>query len=204
MGIGELSVGPGAEIIVLAQSPISRVYYATGEPPVICWSEKGVKPEQYVSSASGEVPTKPQAGRCLDCSKSVKGSNGPISTACKFEQRLAVVLPDEYDIIYRLRLRPSSIFGKASNGIMPWKAYTQFLTGMGTEFDELVTYVQPCIAGNQSKFSFRPMSYLGEETLEQIRERLQDRISEALKFTVPPEAPNPFGQTEGFSFGDPE
>jgi hypothetical protein len=204
MAVTDLPVGGGVDVIVLAQSPISRVYYATGEPPATCWAESGARPEQYAPTIDGEVPTQPQAARCIDCTKSVRGSGARTDAACKFHQRLAVVLHDDVNTVYRLQLGSGSIFGKGENGDMPWKAYTRYLGDRGTSFDMVVTHVQPDPRSGNPKFSFRPVSHLPEETLKCIKEQTKDYISDALKFTVPAKALNPFGETEGFSFGDSE
>lgn len=204
MDVANLNVGSGAEVIVLAQSPLSRAYYAAGEPPATCWSMHGVTPEDMAPSDSGEVPTQKQAERCLICDKSVRGSGAQSGTACKYEQRLAVVLPGDPSTVYRLHLNPGSIFGKGGASAMPWIAYLRYLDSRHTDFKQVVTHVQPDMRGDRTKFSFRPVAHMSEETLGRILGKVSDHIPEALKFTVPPAAHNPFGVTEGFSLDDSE
>jgi hypothetical protein len=97
-----------------------------------CWSADGDRPDASVTS--------PQHQRCADCAQNQKGSGQGESRACRFSQRLAVVL--ENDVagdVYQLTLPAQSIFGAADNGKMPLQAYAKFLGAHGLPVTTVVT-----------------------------------------------------------------
>lgn len=196
MAAEHLLIGDGTDVLVLGQSGLSRAYYADGEPPATCWSKDSTFPH-------GNAP-EPQAKRCIDCLKSVRGSSGPTGTACKYNQRLAVVVLDNPDTAYQLYLSPASIFGKTQMGHMPWQQYVRHLKNNNSGFMDVVTHVYRDSRSAEIKLFFRPARPVLEEDLKRIPKYDGAVISDALEFTVPPPAHNPFGTTEGFSLGDPD
>lgn len=89
-------------VIVAAAPKVSRIFYAgTYKKGVVaapdCWSADGEKPDPKAKS--------PQGNSCATCPQNVKGSGQGDSRACRFQQRIAVVL--ENDIagdVYQLAL----------------------------------------------------------------------------------------------------
>ena len=61
-----------------------------------------------------------QSGRCIDCTQNIKGSGRGTGRACRFVQRLALVLEDDLETVYQLQLPPTSIFGEAMEGGCPF------------------------------------------------------------------------------------
>lgn len=127
-------------VVVIDASPnISRTYYkgtyqeGVNVPPT-CWSDDGVKPD-------AEVPTK-QCDTCMNCPMNIKGSGQGESKACRFSQRLAVVLADNIEgDVYGLTLAATSLFGKGADNAMPLQQYTRKLSGHGLPINAVVTKI---------------------------------------------------------------
>jgi hypothetical protein len=79
-------------VIVAAAQKVSRTFYAGVY-------KKGVASAPDCWSADGEVPDAkakaPQAKTCAECPQNIKGSGQGDSRACRFSQRLAVVLEND-------------------------------------------------------------------------------------------------------------
>lgn len=189
-----LPIGEGVDVVVLGVSPLSRAYYASGEPPATCWSQEGIVPHDYAPTLTGVTRTQPQAKRCMDCTKSIRGTSGPKGTACKYNQRLAVVIADQWDEVYQLYLSPASIFGGKDSRDMPWQKYTKYLTGNNSLPTDVVTHVYRDPHSVGTKLFFRPARPLLEEDLKALAS-VDNRtaVIRALEFSVPPPADNPFG-----------
>lgn len=196
MTVEHLHVGEGMDVLVLAQSGLSRAYYSSDGPPAACWSKDSNFPHPNASD--------PQARRCIDCFKSVRGSSGANSTACKYNQRLAVVPIDQPDNLYQLYLSPASIFGKAQMGHMPWQQFVRHLKNNNSSFEEVVTYVYRDLQSQETKLFFRPVRPALEEDIKRMAAHSKEEIADTLEFTVPPLARNPFGTVEGFSLDTPD
>lgn len=124
-------------VVVNAHPHVSRAYY-TGT------FEEGKADAPACFSADGKLPDpaikNPQHSDCGTCPQNIAGSGANGSRACRFNQRLAVVL--EGDIggsVYRLQLPAKSIFGRAEGPKMPFQAYAKFLAGHGLPIGGVVT-----------------------------------------------------------------
>ena len=78
-------------LVIVNAAPISRMYYASSyvEGEVVkpaCWSSNGQTPDKEVPADTR------QANRCLDCKQNIKGSGQGEGRACRFQQRLAVMI----------------------------------------------------------------------------------------------------------------
>src|ERR1035437_4109385 len=76
-------------VIVNAAPKVSRTFYAAAydenkAAAPDCWSQDGDKPASDVKA--------PQCSNCAQCPQNVKGSGQGDSRACRYSQRLAVVL----------------------------------------------------------------------------------------------------------------
>ena len=80
-----------------------------------------------------------QAARCMDCPQNIKGSGQGESRACRFSQRLAVLLEGAMDTVYQLQLPATSIFGEAKDGKMGMQAYAKYLKAHKTPSIAVVT-----------------------------------------------------------------
>lgn len=187
----QLIVGDAIDVLVLGQSGLSRAYYAEGELPATCWSKDSNFPHRNAP--------KPEASRCIDCTKSIRGSRGPTGTACRFNQRLAVVPLERPDTLYQLYLTPASIFAKGQGVDMAWQQYVRHLKTNNSDFEDVITHVYRDSHSTDHKLFFRPKRSALEEDIKCIATYSEREIIDALEFTVPTPARNPFGTVEGFT-----
>jgi len=158
-------------IIAAANANVSRTFYAgtyqEGQAMApTCWSNDGVAPD--IKSEQ------PQASKCATCAQNIKGSGQGDSRACRFSQRLAVLL--ENDIrgdIYQLTLPAQSIFGAAENGKMPLQSYAKFLGSHGLPVTAVVTEMRFDTASATPRLTFKAVRPLSEEELAQTQEKGQ-------------------------------
>jgi hypothetical protein len=164
-------------IIAAANANVSRTYYAgtyqEGQAMApACWSNDGVAPD--IKSET------PQASKCATCAQNIKGSGQGDSRACRFSQRLAVLL--ENDIrgdIYQLTLPAQSIFGAAENGKMPLQSYAKFLGSHGLPVTAVVTEMRFDTASATPRLTFKAVRPLSEEELAQTQEKGQSAEAKA-------------------------
>ena len=158
-------------IIAAANANVSRTFYAgtyqEGQAMApTCWSNDGVTPD--IKSEQ------PQASKCASCQQNIKGSGQGDSRACRFSQRLAVLL--ENDIrgdIYQLTLPAQSIFGAAENGKMPLQSYAKFLGSHGLPVTAVVTEMRFDTASATPRLTFKAVRPLNEEELAMTQEKGQ-------------------------------
>ena len=119
VGDGEREVvASEIDVVVVNAANISRLYYKNDYDPAhttlpTCWSSTTQAPDELVPSEDK------QATRCMDCTQNIKGSGSGYSRACRFVQRVAVVLDREFDTVYQLQLPATAIFGKGKNNNKP-------------------------------------------------------------------------------------
>lgn len=154
-------------IIIVNAAPISRTFYANEydpekvEPPA-CWSADTNTPAK-------EVPEdQRQAARCMDCPQNIKGSGQGQSRACRFAQRLAVVLEEDLDNIYQIQLPATSIFGDVKNGNMPMQAYARHLAEHKAPAIAIVTEMSFDENSSTPKLFFKPVRPLSEEEMNKV------------------------------------
>ena len=158
-------------IIAAANANVSRTYYAgtyqEGQATApSCWSNDGVAPD--IKSES------PQASKCAACPQNIKGSGQGDSRACRFSQRLAVLL--ENDIrgdVYQLTLPSQSIFGATENGKMPLQSYAKFLGSHGLPVTAVVTEMRFDTASATPRLTFKAVRPLDEAELTMTQEKGQ-------------------------------
>ena len=158
-------------IIAAANANVSRTFYAgtyqEGQAMApTCWSNDGVTPD--IKSEQ------PQASKCASCQQNIKGSGQGDSRACRFSQRLAVLL--ENDIrgdIYQLSLPAQSIFGAAENGKMPLQSYAKFLGSHGLPVTAVVTEMRFDTASATPRLTFKAVRPLNEEELAMTQDKGQ-------------------------------
>lgn len=170
-------------VIVNAAPKIGRTFYAKsydGETPSApdCWSADGETP-------SPESANK-QSDRCATCPQNVKGSGMGESRACRFSQRLAVVLANDVDgDVMQLQLPATSIFGKEEGDKRPLQAYARYLAAQGVSPETLVTRMQFDTKAEAPKLFFKPMRWLTEEEYESsVRQGQTDDAKRAITMTV--------------------
>jgi len=148
-------------VIVNAAPKISRTFYAgqyvegeTKGPD--CWSADGDKPDATVEE--------PQASDCASCPMNVKGSGQGDSKACRFSQRLAVVLANDVGgDVMQLQLAATSIFGKEEGEKRPLQAYARYLAAQSINPETLVTRLRFDTKAAVPKLFFQPLRWLEDD-----------------------------------------
>ena len=122
-----------------------------------CWSSDSSKPDEAVEN--------PQSTNCATCPQNVQGSGMGNSRACRFQQRLAVVLADDIDgDIYQLTLPATSIFGTSKDmNRMPFQQYAKFLNSQGKSIGTLVTEMKFDSDSDTPKLIFKPVRFLEKD-----------------------------------------
>ena len=148
-------------VIVNAAPKISRTFY---EGPYVegetkapdCWSADGDKPDASVEE--------PQASDCASCPMNVKGSGQGDSKACRFSQRLAVVLANDIGgDVMQLQLAATSIFGKEEGDKRPLQAYARYLAAQNINPETLVTQLRFDTKAAVPKLFFKPVRWLEDD-----------------------------------------
>jgi len=150
-------------IIVKAAPKVSRIFYAksydgdniTGPD---CWSNDGERPD-----ASAENK---QATTCMTCPQNIAGSGQGNSRACRYQQRLAVVLENniEGDIL-QLTLPATSVFGKEDGDKRPLQAFARNLAMQNPPIspEMIVTRMKFDTKAEAPKLHFAPSRWLTDE-----------------------------------------
>lgn len=158
-------------IIVRASPKVSRQFYIkkyeagdTPTPPD-CWSNDGEKPD---ASAKNR-----QHLTCAGCPQNIAGSGQGTSRACRYNQRLAVMLPDDLESgVYALTLPATSIFGKAEGDKRPLQDYVKYLAlqTKPVNVDTLVTRMKFDTKSESPKLFFSPVRWLEDDEYGIARE----------------------------------
>ena len=150
-------------IIVKAAPKVSRIFYAksydgdniTGPD---CWSNDGERPE-----ASAENK---QSTTCMTCPQNIAGSGQGNSRACRYQQRLAVVLENniEGDVL-QLTLPATSVFGKEDGDKRPLQAFARNLAMQNPPIspEMIVTRMKFDTKAEAPKLHFAPSRWLTDE-----------------------------------------
>jgi len=171
-------------IIVVDAATVSRTYYeGTYDPEKTsaptCWSHDSRVP-------AAEVPDdQRQAARCADCPMNIKGSGQGNSRACRFSQRMAVMLEGELDKIYQLQLPATSIFGQADGKKLPLQAYAKYLAEHKTPIQAVVTTMYFDEDSETPKLYFKPERMVNEAETSALAEHIDsDEVKQATTLTV--------------------
>jgi len=171
-------------VIVVNAAPISRTFYSGQYDPEnpsapTCWSPDTDAPDSAVPADQR------QAKRCMDCKQNVKGSGQGESRACRYQQRIAVLLEGDMENVYQLQLPATSVFGKPVDGKMGMQAYAQYLRAHKTPSIAVVTQMYFDENSDTPKLFFKPVRPLEEAELEQaIKARDSDDAIRAITLTV--------------------
>jgi hypothetical protein len=170
-------------VIVNAAPKISRTYYeGTYEEGVSkapdCWSADGDKPDPTAEN--------PQSSDCASCPMNVKGSGQGESKACRFSQRLAVVLANDIGgDVMQLTLAATSIFGKEEGDKRPLQAYARYLAAQNISPETLVTRLRFDTKAAVPKLFFQPVRWLEDDEFEIVAEKGQSASAkQAITMTV--------------------
>lgn len=159
------------KVVVVKAAPVSRMYYkgaySPGETnPPACWSEDtGTQ-----KPAAGVPDDTRQCDTCINCPQNIKGSGQGESRACRFQQRIAVLIADEDGKIngtepYLLSLPATSVFG-GDQKKMSMQAYARTLNAHKTALATVLTEVRFDTDSSTPKLCFRPIRPLEESELK--------------------------------------
>lgn len=182
-------------VIVNAASKISRTYYEGAYEEGVskapdCWSADGDKPDATADN--------PQASDCASCPMNVKGSGQGESKACRFSQRLAVVLANDISgDVMQLTLAATSIFGKEDGDKRPLQAYARYLAAQSVSPEQLITRLRFDTKAAVPKLFFQPVRWLEDDEYDIVVEKGQSASAkQAITMTVAKTTEKPL-QLEG-------
>jgi hypothetical protein len=155
-------------VVIVDAAHLARTYYegeynADDPQPPACWSDDTQVPAKDVGEGK-------QSDRCMNCKQNISGSGQGKGKACRFSQRLAVVIEGELDTVYQIQLPATSVFGdpKENGGKMGLQAYAKYLQAHNTPAIAVVT--EMCFDENSEvpKLSFKPIRPLSEDELQGV------------------------------------
>lgn len=172
-------------VIVKAAPKISRIFYMAkydGEnhAPPDCWSNDGERPDPAAENK--------QSLTCIDCEQNKAGSGNGNSRACRYQQRLAVVLANnpEGDVL-QVTLPATSIFGKEDAEKRPLQAYARYLAMQNPPInpEQIVTRMRFDTTAEAPKLFFQPMRWLTDDEYEAVlRQASTPEANRAVVMTV--------------------
>ena len=187
------------DAVIVNAGRVSRIYYANqydpSKPPApVCWSSDTQRPDPDVPSVHR------QATRCIDCPHNIKGSGGNNARACKYSQRIAVVLEDNLEEVFQIQLPATSLFGPAGSGWMSMQNYARHLNEYNTSAITVVTRMGFEKDGYIPRLRFRPMRVLDEEELNKVAELEShpDTLQAITLVRGGDKVVSPFKEVEGF------
>ena len=150
-------------VIVRAAPKVSRIFYAGAydADKIVrpeCWSNDGEKPDASLES--------PQNKTCMGCPQNEAGSGMGNSRACRFQQRLAVVLANDLEgAVLQLTLPATSIFGKEDGDKRPLQAFARYLAAQTPPVnpEQIVTRMRFDTKAESPKLFFQPTRWLTDE-----------------------------------------
>ena len=172
-------------VIVAAAPAVNRQYYeGTYEEGVatsaVCFSHDGKTPD-----ATSE---KAQSRACDGCKQNIAGSGQGESRACRYQQRLAVVLEGDIDgPVYQLALPATSLFGKgeANSTKLPLQAYARYLASNGLPITEVVTEMRFDTKAATPKLTFKAVRPLNDAEADSVKEQSSSvEAKQAISLTV--------------------
>jgi len=171
-------------VIVNAAHKISRTFYAgqyvEGETKAPdCWSAEGDLPDSTV--------LEPQSKSCATCPQNIKGSGQGETRACRFSQRLAVVLANDLEgDVMQLSLAATSIFGKdEGEARRPLQAYARWLAAQNISPETVITRLKFDTKVSTPKLFFMPVRYLEDDEYATVVDKGQsDDAKLAVTMTV--------------------
>ncbi|HQT82044.1 MAG TPA: hypothetical protein PLQ34_07690 [Ferrovaceae bacterium] len=173
------------DVVIVSGSPhYNRSYYAKnysegagGVPD--CWSVDGTVPSPKSRNKQSE--------KCLNCPQNEVGSGQGESKACRFSQRIAVVLANNIEgDVMQMSIPAKSIFGKEENDNRPLQAYARWLSAQGIEPNEVVTRLRFDTKESAPKLFFKTLRWLEDSEYEAaINAGESQEAVKALEFDFP-------------------
>ena len=148
-------------VLVKAAPKVARVFYAKAYDSESvsgpdCWSPDGDTP-------SNDAANK-QASRCSECPKNIAGSGQGQSRACRYQQRVAVVLESDMGgMVMQMALPATSIFGKADGDNRPLQEYARWLVAQNINPETVITRMRFDTKSESPKLFFKAQRWLTVE-----------------------------------------
>lgn len=156
-------------VLVNAAPKVSRTFYAkvydeNNPAAPDCWSQDGDVPDKSIKT--------PQCANCAQCPQNMKGSGQGDSRACRYSQRLAVVLANDMEgDVMQLSLAATSLFGKAEGDNRPLQEYTRWLLAQSWDPTYVVTRLKFDTKAATPKLFFKPMRSLSDDEFAACQEK---------------------------------
>jgi len=172
-------------VIVKAAPKLSRIFYAAQYDaenivPPDCWSNDGEHPDASAQNRQAET--------CMACPQNIAGSGQNNSRACRFQQRLAVVLADNIaGDVMQLTLPATSVFGKEEGDKRALQAYARYLAVQNPPVnpEQIVTEMRFDTKAESPKLFFKPVRWLNDEENEVAKEQAASTVAQrAIVMTV--------------------
>ena len=173
-------------IVVKAAPKVSRIFYAgsydkdAAAAPPDCTSNDGVMPDAGVRNQ--------QASSCGVCEQNIAGSGNGNSRACRYQQRLAVVLANnpEGDVL-QVTLPATSIFGKEEGDKRPLQAYARAMAAQTppVNLDSIVTRMKFDTKAESPKLIFAPVRWLTNDEYEIVQTQSTSKDAEKAVSSTP-------------------
>jgi len=151
-------------VIVKAAPKVSRTFYMakydgdTAAAPD-CWSNDGDTPDASIKE--------PQSKTCEGCPQNISGSGEGESRACRFQQRLAVVMANDIEgDVLQLTVPAKSLFGKEEGENRPLQAYARWLVAQSVDPSMVITRMKFDTKAESPKLFFKAMRWLTEDEFE--------------------------------------
>jgi len=159
-------------IIVKAAPKVSRQYYAgaydkdAAASAPDCTSNDGERPDASAKNKQSET--------CLSCPQNQAGSGTGNSRACRYQQRLAVVLANDMEgSVMQMVLPATSIFGKAEGDKHPLQSFARYLAAQNPPInpEQIVTRMKFDTKSESPKLHFAPTRWLTDDEYETIKDQ---------------------------------
>jgi hypothetical protein len=170
-------------VIVKAAPKVARQYYAgsydkdAAASAPDCSSNDGEKPDPSAKNKQSQT--------CLTCPQNQAGSGAGNSRACRYQQRLAVVLENDMEgPVMQMILPATSIFGKADGDKHPLQAFARHLAAQNPPInpEQIVTRMKFDTKSESPKLHFAPIRWLTDDEYDIIKD--QANSEEAKKAIV--------------------
>jgi len=171
-------------VVIVDAAAVARTYYEGSYDPEnpsapTCWSHDTRVPAPEVAEENRKAP------RCADCPMNVKGSGQGDSRACRFSQRLAVVLDGALDEVYQMQIPAASIFGSAEGREMGLQAYVKYLSARNVPVVAVMTQLSFDDNSEAPKLFFKPVRPLDNTELQTVLDlRGTEDVTKAITLTV--------------------
>lgn len=171
-------------VIVNAAPDVGRLYYAgsydkdAAASAPDCWSADGKTPSPDAANK--------QHHKCDGCPQNIAGSGQKNSRACRFQQRIAVVLANDMEgAVLQLPVPATSIFGEEDGDKRPLKAYARWLSAQNIDPSEVKTRMMFDTKSESPKLFFRALEWLDDAQYAVIQKQgKSDAAIKAITMTV--------------------